>query len=82
MVASHNTCRHDPGLNDVTFNGDGKFILGADTRAAVRVWDTSSGRLRSSLTGHASKVVSVDASRTDPGCAVSAAADRTIKVSG
>lgn len=67
------------GLNDVVFSGDSKLVLGADSKAAVRVWDVGSGRLRSSLTGHAGKVVSLDASRTDASCVVSAGADRTIK---
>lgn len=70
------------GLNGVVFTSDGKLVLGADSKAAVRVWEPATGRLRLSLTGHAGKVMAVDASATDPGTVVSCAADRTIKVWG
>jgi autophagy-related protein 16-1 len=69
------------GVNDVAFTIDGKFILGAEDRAAVRIWDTKSGRLANiALTGHASKVTGVVTSPSDTDVVATVSADRTIKL--
>jgi autophagy-related protein 16 len=69
------------GVNDVAFTIDGKFILGAEDRAAVRIWDTKTGRLANiALTGHASKVTGVVTSPSDSDVVATVSADRTIKL--
>jgi len=69
------------GVNDVAFTIDGKFILGAEDRAAVRIWDAKTGRLANkALTGHASKVTGVVTSPSDSDVVATVSADRTIKL--
>jgi hypothetical protein len=69
------------GLNAVAFTCDSRLVLGAEDRAAVRVWGVRSGRLAGvALTGHAKRVTGVAASPADPAVAATCSADRSIKV--
>ena len=69
------------GVNDVAFTIDGKLVLGAEDKAAVRIWDCRTGRLiNRALTGHTGKVTGVAASPADADIVVTASADRSLKL--
>jgi WD40 repeat protein len=69
------------GLNDVAFTCDSRTLLGAEDRAAVRLWEVEKGRLRPvALTGHKDKVTGVATSPTHHDVAYTCSSDRTIKV--
>lgn len=69
-------------VNDVCFTADGRVLLGAEDKSAVRLWDVRSRRLLNrALTGHLDKVTGIaTSSHTDTNIAFSCAADRMIKV--
>lgn len=69
-------------VNDVCFTADGKILLGAEDKSAIRLWDVRSRRLLNrALTGHLDKVTGIaTSSHTDTNVAYSCAADRMIKV--
>jgi WD40 repeat protein len=68
------------GINCVRFTKDQAFVLGGESRQAIRVWRVANGRLERSLTGHTGKVVGLSCSMTHVGTVVSCSTDRTIKV--
>ncbi|RMZ57117.1 hypothetical protein APUTEX25_002349 [Auxenochlorella protothecoides] len=70
------------GLNSVAWTQDGRSVVGAESRSALRVWAADTGRLAASLTGHAGRVTGVAASPADAALVASCAADRTIKLWG
>ena len=75
-------------LLDVDFSGgdsggagsDVLMVLGAGTDRALRLWDATTGRIVTTLTGHAEKVVSAKFCPWNYARAVSCSHDRTIKV--
>ncbi|KAG0461143.1 hypothetical protein HPP92_021440 [Vanilla planifolia] len=65
---------------DLAVTHDNKFVIGASGSNHLFVWESSSARIRHSLTGHADKVCGVDAGRHSARHVVSAAYDHTIKL--
>ncbi|KAK8959576.1 Protein TOPLESS [Platanthera guangdongensis] len=65
---------------DIAVTHDAKFVIGASSSNNLCVWESSSGRVRHTLTGHTDKVCAVDATRCSSRNVVSAAYDHTIKV--
>eukprot|EP00884_Botryococcus_braunii_P018248 jgi/Botrbrau1/5106/Bobra.0128s0017.1 len=67
-------------VTEVVFTCDEKALLAAGSDQALRMWDIASGRVRHTLTGHTSKVSTVDASPLEVSRAASGGADRCVKV--
>lgn len=64
---------------DLSLSLDSNLVIAACSDHKLHLWETSTGRMRHTLTGHTEKVVSVDVSKTSNRRAVSAAYDRSMK---
>ncbi|XP_020253319.1 autophagy-related protein 16 isoform X1 [Asparagus officinalis] len=65
---------------DLAITHDNKSVIAASSSNQLIVWDSGSGRIRHTLTGHQNKVCAVDASKASSRSIVSASSDHTIKV--
>lgn len=66
--------------NDVSFSADGRRLLGAGGDKRLLVWNTATGQVLHTLTGHTNAVSCVSCSPLDESVAVSAGEDRCLKV--
>ncbi|CAG9461218.1 unnamed protein product [Pedinophyceae sp. YPF-701] len=64
----------------VAYTADDRFILACSQDGSIRAWDVRTSRERHVLTGHNQKVVSVHPFYVDASRAVSAGADRCLKI--
>lgn len=64
---------------DLSVSFDKNLVVAACSDHKLHLWESQTGRMRHTLTGHTEKVVSVDVSKTSNRRAVSAAYDRTMK---
>lgn len=64
---------------DLSMSYDKNLVIAACSDHKLHLWESQTGRMRHTLTGHTEKVVSVDISKTSNRRAVSAAYDRTLK---
>lgn len=64
---------------DLSMSFDSNVVIAACSDHKLHLWETQTGRMRHTLTGHTEKVVSVDVSKTSNRRAVSAAYDRSMK---
>lgn len=67
-------------MNDVSFSSDGRRLLGAGGDKRLLVWNTATGQVVHTLTGHTNAVSCVSCSPLDEAAAVSAGEDRCLKV--
>jgi len=65
---------------DLAVTHDNRCVIAASSTNQLFVWESSSGRIRHTLTGHQNKVCAVDSSRASSRNVVSAATDYTIKM--
>ena len=66
------------GIMFTDFNQDCDSVLGASNDQSIKIWDVSSQRLKTSLTGHVGKVFS--ARFVQDSTVISGSHDRTIKI--
>ena len=64
-------------VNSVSFSPDGKMLVSGDTEGKVTLWDTATGTLKHTFTGHTGTVNSVSFS-PDGRTVASAGVDKTI----
>lgn len=64
---------------DLSLSLDSNLVIAACSDHKLHLWETQTGRMRHTLTGHTEKVVSVDVSKTSNRRAVSGAYDRSMK---
>lgn len=67
-------------VNDVSFTSDGRRLMGAGGDKRLLVWNTATGQVVQTLTGHMNAVSCVCCSPLDETMAVSAGEDRCLKV--
>ena len=67
-------------FSDVAFNSDGHLILAASMDRSISVWDSSSGSVRHTLTGHSAGVTGLSSSSSESSCTISIGEDRVLKV--
>ncbi|URE34323.1 Autophagy protein 16 (ATG16) [Musa troglodytarum] len=65
---------------DLAITHDNRSIIAASSSNNLYVWETSSGQVQHTLTGHTDKACAVDASKVSSHNSVSAAYDHTMKV--
>uniref|UniRef100_A0A7I4FC03 Autophagy-related protein 16 domain-containing protein n=1 Tax=Physcomitrium patens TaxID=3218 RepID=A0A7I4FC03_PHYPA len=64
---------------DLSLSHHNGFVIAACSDHKLHLWESQTGQMRHTLTGHSEKVVSVDVSKTSNRRVVSAAYDRTMK---
>ncbi|KAJ6825029.1 autophagy-related protein 16 isoform X2 [Iris pallida] len=65
---------------DLAITHDNRFVIAASSSKDLIVWESGSGRIQHTLTGHKDKVCAVDAGRVSSRNVMSASYDHTIKV--
>ncbi len=70
---------HASSVNSVVFSRDGKTLVSASTDQTIRVWEASTGQLKTTLRGHAGAVLSLALS-ADGKTLVSGSHDQTIRL--
>jgi len=69
---------HAGAVGGAAFSPDGKYILSADARGVIKLWDTATGRWLRDFTGHSGAVAAV-AFSPDGRLALSAGHDGTLR---
>eukprot|EP00879_Flechtneria_rotunda_P010997 GHRR01011491.1.p1 GENE.GHRR01011491.1~~GHRR01011491.1.p1 ORF type:complete len:553 (+),score=196.54 GHRR01011491.1:156-1814(+) len=67
-------------VNDVSFTSDSRHVVGAGSDKRLLVWNTATGQVVHTLTGHSNGVSCVSCSPLDEQMAASAGEDRCLKV--
>lgn len=71
---------HDKEINALTFSSDYKFLITAAQDKTIKIWDSASGQLLRTLTGHKRGVWSISCTFAQEMLLVSGSADRTVKI--